>query len=231
MVADINAAPARLEIVAPIAEAADDILDDAAEGLDTDDDGLSDVAEEELSAISLEAVQSLTVVEPIALDPETADADLAEEAVASLEASLEIAPILEIYLTAIQLAIEEGTVEPGVGLSAGAITELEEIAAQAAELDTTVPDAIEDLADAEELVTGLEEAAAADPPVEGAADLAAQASASMTAGSDPDGDGLSTAAEEDITNQMTEANGATIPGGIRAISPRSHQPGLSRWRA
>jgi mono/diheme cytochrome c family protein len=218
VVADIDAAPARLEIVAPIAEAADDILDDAAEGLDTDDDGLSDVAEEELSAISLEAVQSLTVVEPITLDPETPDADLAEEAVASLEASLEIAPILEIYLTAIRLAIEEGTVEPGVGISAGAITELEEIATQAADLGLTVPGTIQDLTDAEELVAGLEEAAAADPPVEGAADLAAQAGASVAAGSDPDGDGLSTAAEEDITNQMTEANVATIPGGIRAIS-------------
>ena len=218
VVANIDAAPARLEIVTPIAALAKDILDDAAEGLDTDDDGLSDFAEEELSAISVEAVEALTVVEPIALDPETADADLAQEAVTSLEESVDIAPVLQIYLDAIQPAIEDGTVDPEVGISDGAITELGEIATQAADLGLTVPAAIQDLADAEQLVTTLEDAAAAEASVEGAADLATQASASLTAGSDPDGDGLSTAAEEDITNQMTEANGATIPGGLRAIS-------------
>ena len=218
VVADIDAAPARLEIVTPIAEEAEEILDDSAVGLDTDDDGLSDVAEEGLSAISAEAVKALTVVEPIALDPETADAELAEEAVTSLEESVGVAPVLQIHLDAVLLAIEGGTVEPEVGISGDAITELGEIAVQAAELGVTVPAAIQDLADAEQLVTALEEAAAADPPVDGAGDLAAQASASITAGSDPDGDGLSTAAEEDITNQMTEANGSTIPGGLRAIS-------------
>ena len=218
VVADIDAAPARLEIVTPIAEEAEEILDDSAVGLDTDDDGLSDVAEEGLSAISAEAVEALTVVEPIALDPETADAELAEEAVTSLEESVGVAPVLQIHLDAVLLAIEGGTVEPEVGISGDAITELGEIAVQAAELGVTVPAAIQDLADAEQLVTALEEAAAADPPVDGAGDLAAQASASITAGSDPDGDGLSTAAEEDITNQMTEANGSTIPGGLRAIS-------------
>ena len=54
--------------------------------------------------------------------------------------------------------------------------------------------------------------------MEGAADLAAKADASITAGSDPDGDGLSTAAEEDITNQMTEANLETIPGKLTEIT-------------
>jgi mono/diheme cytochrome c family protein len=218
VVANIDAAPARLVIVDPLAKRAGDLLDDAAAGLDTDDDGLSDVAEEELSAISVEALEALTVVHPIALDPETADAELAEQAVSSLEESLEIAPVLEIYLDAIQLAIEEGTVDPAVGISEGAIAELEPIAAAAADLGVTVPPAMRDLADAEELVAALEEAAAAETPVEGAAALAAQAGASVTARSDSDGDGLSTAAEEDISNQMTEANVSTIPGGLGAIS-------------
>ncbi|MEX2651189.1 MAG: c-type cytochrome [Acidimicrobiia bacterium] len=218
VVANIVAAPARLVIVDPLAKRAGDLLDDAGEGLDTDDDGLSDVAEEELSAISVEALEALTVVQPIALDPETPDAELAEEAVFSLEESLEIAPVLEIYLDAIQLAIVEGTVDPAVGISEGAITELEPIAAAAADLGVTVPPAIQDLADAEDLVAALDEAAAAETPVEGAAALAAQAGASVTAGSDSDGDGLSTAAEEDISNQMTEANVSTIPGGLSAIS-------------
>jgi len=218
VVAEIEAAPDRLVIVAPIAEQAADILDDAAEGLDTDDDGLSDVAEEELSAISAEAVETLTVVEPIVLDPETADAELADEAIVALEGSLEVAPILQITLEAIRLAIEGGTVDPQVGLSSAAITELGEIATQASGLGVSVPPAIQDLTDAEQLVAVLEEAAAAETPVEGAADLAAQAGAAVTAGSDPDGDGLSTAAEEDISNQMTEASGTTVPGGIRAIT-------------
>ncbi|MEX1126633.1 MAG: c-type cytochrome [Acidimicrobiia bacterium] len=218
VVADIDAAPERLVIVAPIAERAGDTLDDAGEGLDTDDDGLSDVAEEQLSAISVEAVEALTVVEPIALDPAVADAELAEEAVSSLEESLEIAPILQINLDAIVKAIDEGTVDPAVGISGAAITELDAIATEAAGLGVTVPVTIQDLADAEALVAALEEAGAAETPVEGAADVAAQATASVAAGSDPDGDGLSTAAEEDITNQMTEANGSTIPRGLRPIT-------------
>jgi mono/diheme cytochrome c family protein len=218
VVAEIEAADERLAIVAPLAERAGDILDDAAEGIDTDDDGLSDIAEEELSAISVEAVEALTVVEPITLDPETADAELAEEGVSSLEESLKIAPIVEIHLNAIELAIEEGTVDPAVGLSDAAITELEAIASEADSLGVAVPTAITNEADAEELVSALEEAAAAQPPVAEATSLAGEATASLTAGSDPDGDGLSTAAEEDITNQMTEANQSTVPGDLRAIS-------------
>lgn len=218
VVADINASPARLLMVAPLAKRAAGVLDDAGEGLDTDDDGLSDVAEEELSAISVEAVEALTVVEPIALDPETADAELAEEAVSALEGSIEIAPIVEINLDAIQLAIDEGTVDPAVGISDAAIIEFGAIATEAEDLGVAVPTPIEDASDAEEVVAALEEAAAAETPVEGVADLAAQATASLTAGSDPDRDGLSTAAEEDITNQMTEANQSTIPGGLGVIS-------------
>jgi mono/diheme cytochrome c family protein len=92
------------------------------------------------------------------------------------------------------------------------------IATEATDLGITVPPEVENLADAEDLVAALEEAAAAETSVEGAADLGAQASAAITGGSDPDGDGLSTAAEEDITNQMTEANASTIPGGLQVIT-------------
>jgi mono/diheme cytochrome c family protein len=218
IVADIDAAPDRLVIVTPLAERAGDVLDAAGEDQDTDDDGVSDSAEAELSAISVEAVEALSVVEPVVLDPETPDAELAEQAVASLEESLEVAPLLQIYLDAVQKAIDEGTVDPSLGISAAAITELEEIAVKAGKLGVGVPLSIDDTADAEALVTSLEGAAAADPPVEGAADLAAAADASITAGSDPDGDGLSTSAEQDITNQMTEASLETIPGGLSEIT-------------
>ncbi|HEY6628999.1 MAG TPA: c-type cytochrome, partial [Acidimicrobiia bacterium] len=218
VVADIDAAPDRLVIVTPLADRAKEVLKTAGEGQDTDDDGISDSAEVELSEISAQAVEELTVVEPVALDPETPDAELAEQAMTSLEESVEVAPILQIYLDAVQEAIDGGTVEPSVGISPAAITELEEIAATADKAGVTVPLSINDISDAEALVTALEDAAAADPPVEGAADLAAKADASITAGSDPDGDGLSSAAEEDITNQMTEANVRTIPGGLTVIT-------------
>ncbi len=218
VVADINAAPDRLVIVTPIAEQAHDVLEGAEEGKDTDDDGVSDAAEVELSQISVDAVAALTVVEPVVLDPEKPDAELAEQAVSSLEESLEIAPVLQIYLDAVQKAIDEGTVDPAVGISPAAITELDEIAVQADDLGLTVPRTISDVSDAEALVTALEDAAAADPPVDGAADLAAAADTSITDGSDPDEDGLSTSAEKDITNQMTEANLATIPGDVAVIT-------------
>ena len=218
IVAEIEAAPDRLVIVTPLAERAHDVLEGAGEGQDTDDDGVSDAAEVELSQISVEAVDALTVVAPIALDPETPDAELAEQAVSSLESSLEVAPVLQIYLDAVQKAIEAGTVDPAVGISEGAIAELEEVAVDAEALGIAVPSTINDLTDAEAFAASLKEAGASDPPVDGAADLAAAADASIAGGSDPDGDGLSTSAEKDITNQMTEANLATIPGDIGVIT-------------
>ena len=139
IVADIDAAPDRLVIVTPIAERAKDVLETAGEGQDTDDDGISDSAEVELSEISAQAVEELTVVEAVALDPETPDAELAEQAVASLEESVETAPVLQIYLDAVQEAIDQGTVAPAVGISPGAITELEATAVAADELGVTVP--------------------------------------------------------------------------------------------
>jgi mono/diheme cytochrome c family protein len=218
VVAEIEAAPDRLVIVTPMAERAGVVLAGAGEGQDTDDDGISDAAEVELSQISVDAVEALTVVAPVALDPETPDAELAELAVSSLEESLEVAPVLQIYLDAVQKALDEGTVDPAVGISQGALIELEEIALEADDVGIAVPLTITDLADAEAFAASLEEAGAADPPVEGAADLATAATASITGGSDPDGDGLSTSAEEDITNQMTEANLTTIPGDLAVIT-------------
>ncbi len=212
VVADIFAAPERYEILKPLAERATEVLEGAAEGLDTDADGLSDAAEAELSALSVDAVEQLTVVEPIAMDPEVADAELADEAILSLESVLETAPIVELNLATIQAAIEIGTVEPEVGLGSGSLLVLEEIATQASDLGIDVPAGIANADDAAELVAALDEAATAEAPPEGVADLAAAASTAVTEGSDPDGDGISTAAEGVVTNQMTEANLATTPG-------------------
>lgn len=218
VVADVNNASARLEIVAPLGDEAKELLANAGTGIDTDADGLSDVTETGLSDLSVQAVDGLTVVDPVTLDPEVADAELADQAVAALQEQLEFAPILQTYLEAVEEAIETGTVQPQAGLSAAALTALDEISDQAAALGVDVPPSMADLGDAEALVAALDAAAAADPAVEGAADLSTQAGTAITDGSDPDGDGLSTSAEADVTNQMTAANLETIPGGIAVIT-------------
>ncbi len=68
------------------------------------------------------------------------------------------------------------------------------------------------------MVAALEAAAAADPAVEGAADLAAEATAAIEEGSDPDGDGLSTGAENAINGQIEAAITATTPAAITLVT-------------
>ena len=221
VVAQIESAPADAALVAPLATQAREALDGAGTGIDTDADRISDAAETELSEISAEAVAAFQIMEPIALDPETADAELADEALAALELASETDPIVRTNIGAIETAIEEGTLDPAIGLSPASLAALEETraAAEAAGVDAAGP--IEDLDGANELVAALDAAAAADPPVEGAADLAAEATATIEEGSDPDGDGLSTGAENAINGQIEAAITATTPAGITSGHSRS----------
>jgi mono/diheme cytochrome c family protein len=118
--AEIEQAPADSVFISRLSEQAREILDDAGAGIDTDDDGLSDVAEVELSAISSEAVDYFRVVDPITLDPAIPDAEKADEAVAQLEAAIPDDPILEVYLVAIEGILEtagEGEDTDGDGIS------------------------------------------------------------------------------------------------------------------
>ena len=218
VVAQIESAPGDVDLVAPLATQARETLDGAATGLDTDADGISDAAETELSAISAEAVAAFQIMEPIALDPETADAELADDALAALELASETDPIVRTYIGAIETAIEEGTVEPAIGLSPASSTALETTRAAADEAGVEAAGPIEDLDGANELVAALDAAAAADPPVEGAADLVAEATAAIEEGSDPDGDGLSTGAENAINGQIEAAITATTPTGITLVT-------------
>jgi mono/diheme cytochrome c family protein len=218
VVAQIEAAPADRDIVVPLATQADQVLEEAGTGIDTDADGLSDAAETELSAISAEAFESFQIVEPVTLDPATADAELADAALAELEAAVATDPIVELNVVAIQQAIEEGTVDPAVGLSPAALVELEEIRVAAADAGIEAPASVESLADAEALVAALDEAAGAEEPVAEAAALSGEATAAIEAGSDPDGDGLSTGAEQDVTNQVAEAITATTPTQLALIT-------------
>ncbi len=117
VVAQIESAPADVALVAPLATQAREALDGAGSGIDTDADGISDAAETELSEISAEAVAAFQIMEPIALDPETADAELADEALAALEVASETDPIVRTNIGAIETAIEEGTLDPAIGLS------------------------------------------------------------------------------------------------------------------
>jgi mono/diheme cytochrome c family protein len=106
LLAEISQAPADSRFIAPLSEEARTILDGAAEGIDTDADGLSDTAEVELSAISEEAREHFVVVEPVTLDPTTPDAEKAGEALAALDAALEDDPILVNYRVAIQAVLD-----------------------------------------------------------------------------------------------------------------------------
>lgn len=217
VVAQIEAAEADAAIAVPLAAQARQVLDEAATGLDSDADGLSDAAERELSAISQEAVEVFRILDPVTLDPAVADSELVDGPLAALLAAVESDPIVIINVTAIETALDLGRVDPAVGLSLAALSALEEtrITAQAAGVD--VPAAIDNLTDAEALVAALEEAGTAEEPVEAAAVLAGEAATAIEDGSDPDGDGLSSGAEADISAQIAAAIAATTPTQVTLI--------------
>ncbi len=218
VVAEIMQASVDADLLGPLAEQASEILDGADEGIDTDDDGLSDAAETELSALSAEILEGFTTVELVVLDPAVADAELAEQAVSNLEQALETDPIVATNLEAVKTAIADGAVAPG-GLSAESAVQLETIADAAGKAGIDVPIGPYDtLESGEPLALALEEAAAVESAPEEAATLAGEAAAAVDDGSDPDGDGLSTAAEQTITDQIAEANQSTIPSRIAQIT-------------
>ncbi|MGA7281989.1 MAG: c-type cytochrome, partial [Acidimicrobiia bacterium] len=59
---------------------------------------------------------------------------------------------------------------------------------------------------------------AADPPVEGASDLATSVGTAIDNGSDPDGDGISTGAETAVGAQTAAADSATFPPQVAKIT-------------
>jgi len=209
VLAQIGSAEGDSVIAIPLAERARTVLDAAADGLDSDADGLSDAAETELTAISQQAVDGFRIMDPVTLDPEAPDAEIAETALAALEAAAETDPIVISNLTAIESAIEDGSVDSDVGLSPAALAALEEIRAEADAGGVDVPATVEDLDDAEALVAALEAAAS---------ESATAATDAITGGSDPDGDGLSTEAETTITTQVEAAIGATTPNQVSQIA-------------
>ncbi len=218
VVAQIESADADVAIIGPLAERAREVLDGAGNGIDTDADGVSDAAETELTAISQEAVAAFQILEPVTLDPAVADAEAADEMLAALQEASATDPIVLTNIAAIETALEEGAVDPDVGLSTAALTALEETRAAAEAAGVDVPGSVEDLDDATAMVAALDEAAAAEEPVAEAGTLSADAAAAIEDGSDPDGDGLSSGAESTINSQIDAAITETTPTQVVSIT-------------
>jgi mono/diheme cytochrome c family protein len=179
VVHEIDQAEEDLAVIGPLTERAVAVLDAAGEGIDTDDDGLSDGAEAELSAISAEAVAHFREVEPVTLDPETADSELVDEGLDLLETASERDPILAASIAAIEAAREEdeiteespdtdgdGISDAGEGIISGLFTEASgaTIPGTVAQitLDPTNPETVSGVPDsrtASNMVGGLETSA------------------------------------------------------------------------
>lgn len=172
-VAEIEQAEADAGFVTPVANRADEVLEEAGEGIDTDADGLSDAAEVELSDLSVEAFEHYRVLEPVTFDPATADAGQLDGAVEELEAAAETDPILQLNIRAIEGILEtasEGEDTDGDGLSDEAEGALSGQFADASaatvpsqvtvvSLDPTNPQSVagqDDLATASAMVGGLD---------------------------------------------------------------------------
>lgn len=217
ILADIRRAPDEAPTITELAERASAVLDEAGSGIDTDGDGLSDSVETELVAIGQELVAFLSVVEPVTLDPEAAqsvegvdDLTTATEVLSTLEEAAANAesgyPGLTSQVEAAQAAFDEGVVDPEVGLSIAAASALSELAESLPDFDPLDADA--DLDEASAWVVALEETAAAEGAAEEIVTAAGEARAFLDGGQDPDGDGLSSAAESVVNDLVTTANSA-----------------------
>jgi mono/diheme cytochrome c family protein len=145
-VAEIEQAEDDLAFLAPLDEEAEETLEGASEGIDTDGDGLSDSAEVRLSEISVEAVAHYQAIEPVSLNPEEPDAELAEEALEELRLGADRDPVLQTYVEDIETALdqdeitEENPDTDGDGISDAAEGAITGLFAEAAA--STVPSSV-----------------------------------------------------------------------------------------
>ncbi len=116
LIVDLEMSPTLAPIAADLAERAEKALAAAGEGLDTDGDGLSDVAEREISDITREAERAFAIpgLEPITFDPndpasiDRPDREVAEELLATLEELVATrAPLIAPNVEAIRQALAE----------------------------------------------------------------------------------------------------------------------------
>ena len=176
VVAEVDQAEADIVVIGPLSDRAIEVQENADQGIDTDDDGLSDAAEAELSEISAEAVAHFTVFQPVALDPETADAELVDEALAELETLADDDPIFQTYINSVEAALEgdeiseenpdtdgDGISDAAEGVMSGLFTEASTSTVPSRlsviELDPTNPESVSGVPDSETastMVGGLE---------------------------------------------------------------------------
>ncbi len=218
VLADIEKAEERAPVISEFAARARALLEAAADGIDTDGDGLSDATEVGLVEIGEEIVSFYQVIEPVTLDPENPQSVEGQDDLATAQMIVDRLtelvesgqePILEAQRAAAVAAFEDGLVEADIALSAAA---LDELAALAEEFPEAGPGGdIVDLNSAEQFVASIEAAAAEDPDDPELAAVATDARSIFDDGQDPDGDGLSTAAERTLSAQVTDALNATMP--------------------
>ena len=217
VLADIEQAPAQSEFLGPLVAEAREILDDAGTGIDTDGDGLSDSAEAALVGIGEQIVDYLQVIDDVDFDSEsdqsvegrddlTVATDIRDELADLVESGEE--PQLGTQLDAVDAALEGGVVDDII--SQDALAQLEVIPDDL-ETDVDLPGPVEDAESAEAFVTQLEEAAAAPDAPEDVVQAATEARTVYDGGLDPDLDRLSTAAEQEISNQFQAAIDASLP--------------------
>jgi mono/diheme cytochrome c family protein len=119
----------------------------------------------------------------------------------------------------VQTAIEGGEVDPSTGLTAAGLEVLVESLAEAETLGVAgLPSEIETAADATALVEALTEASGAEGADPAIAELLTAVSTAVDGSADPDGDGLSSAAEDAITASMADAAEATIPFQVAVVN-------------
>ncbi len=116
LIADLEAAPTLAPIARELADRAEAALEGASEGIDTDGDGLSDVAEQTITDITHEAERAFALpgLEPITFDPTNpastgvAEREAAEALVATLEElAATRAPIITPNVEAIKEALAQ----------------------------------------------------------------------------------------------------------------------------
>lgn len=122
LVATIQAAAGIADQALELTEAMREVLDEGGSGIDTDGDGLSDVAESELNALSAEfaAIWDLPGIEATTFDPANAqstgrpDDEVLDELLAGLNDQIDTNPILASFAARIETA-RSGAGEDGDG--------------------------------------------------------------------------------------------------------------------
>ena len=115
---------------------------------------------------------------------------------------------------AVAQALDQGVVDPAIGLSPAALDTLSTIADQASSLGVTPPRGNLDLTSATTFVQALEDAAAAQGASADLQQAASDARAALDGGQDADGDGLSADAEKTISDQVQAAIADTTPSQV-----------------